>query len=89
MACLPWLEAEIERVAPAVVVLLGATASQALLGNDVRVTKDRGTPMDLGGRPVVVTVHPAAVLRAGDDRDAAYQALVDDLGVAVDMAQGL
>ena len=89
-ACRPWLDAEIERVDPAVVVCLGATAAQALLGGDVRVTRDRGMAMDLGtGRHALVTIHPSAVLRTPKaDRAAAYRGLVDDLQAAVRLAAG-
>jgi uracil-DNA glycosylase family protein len=86
LACRPWLDAEIERVDPAVVVCLGATAAQALLGQDVRVTRDHGAPLDLNGRRAVVTIHPSAVLRAGDDRQARLAQLVADLEVAAGLA---
>jgi DNA polymerase len=81
-ACRPWLEAEIDRVQPQVVVALGATAAQTLLGRDFRVTKQRGVPVDSPLAPVVVaTVHPSSILRAGDDaaREAAMADFVDDL----------
>jgi DNA polymerase len=81
-ACLPWVESELALVHPEVLVLLGATATQALLGGDVRVTRDHGVPIESSLAPhVVVTIHPSAVLRA-DDRDSAYRGLVDDLTVA-------
>jgi len=67
-ACKPWLEAEIERVRPAVVVLLGATAAQAMLGRNFRVTQRRGELMpNRGGWAALATVHPSAILRAPDD----------------------
>lgn len=88
LACRPWLDAEIDRVDPAVIVTLGATASQALLGNDIRVTRDHGTPLDLDGRSVVVTIHPSAVLRAGDDRQLRLNQLVSDLGAAARVVAG-
>jgi DNA polymerase len=85
-ACWPWLEAELARLAPSVVVTLGATAGQALFGTSFRVTTQRGTEIRWcapAGREVTVvpTIHPSAVLRA-DDRDAAYAGLVRDLRVA-------
>lgn len=89
MACRPWLDAEIERVDPAVIVCLGATAAQALLGSDIRVTRDHGTPLDLRGRMALVTIHPSAVLRAGDDRQARLGQLVSDLEAAATVAAGL
>lgn len=88
LACRPWLDAEIERVDPAVVVCLGATAAQALLGSDIRVTRDHGTPLEMDGRPAVVTMHPSAVLRAGDDRRARRRELVSDLQAAARLADG-
>jgi uracil-DNA glycosylase len=81
-ACKPWLLAELDRVKPKLVVLLGATAASALLGKDFRLTEQRGQLLDLEqGMPAVATVHPSAVLRA-PDREAAYQGLVADLTVA-------
>jgi uracil-DNA glycosylase len=84
-ACRPWLVEELRLVDPEVIVCLGATATKALLGPAVRVTKDRGALMEretsLGLRQFLVTIHPSAVLRA-DDRDAAYDGLVADLRVA-------
>jgi DNA polymerase len=79
-ACRPWLEAELAVVRPKVLVCLGAVATQALLGNQVRVTRDRGVPIesDLADF-VIVTVHPSSILRAGEDREAAYAAFVHDL----------
>jgi uracil-DNA glycosylase family protein len=88
-ACLPWLEAEVKLVDPALIVCLGATAARALLGSSFRVTKQRGQVLELatpvGVRPVLATVHPSAVLRAaGDDRDEAFGGLVADLRTARD-----
>lgn len=88
-ACLPWLEAELTLVDPALIVCLGATAARALLGSSFRVTKQRGQVLELatpvGIRPVLATVHPSAVLRAsGEDRDEAFAGLVADLRTAGD-----
>jgi uracil-DNA glycosylase len=78
-ACRPWLDAELEVVKPRVLVCLGATAAQALLGRDFRVTKRRGEPVESELAPLVVaTVHPSSILRA-DDRDAEMAAFVSDL----------
>lgn len=68
MACRPWLAAELAEVSPAVVVALGATAAQMLLGSAFRLTHDRGEffSSDLAPR-VIATVHPSAILRAPDD----------------------
>ena len=81
-ACLPWLEAEIAAVAPAVVVALGATAAQAMLGKSFRVTKQRGEVFPQpDGPPIMATIHPSAVLRAPDSEARARELalLVADL----------
>ena len=81
-ACRPWLEAEIAVVKPRVLVCLGATAAQALLGRDFRVTQSRGELVDTDLAPVATaTVHPSSILRAQDEesRRAEYAAFVDDL----------
>lgn len=67
-ACRPWLDAEIEVVRPDVIVCLGATAAQGLLGNKFRVTQRRGEmiPSELGPL-ITATVHPSSILRAPDD----------------------
>jgi uracil-DNA glycosylase len=68
VACRPWLEAEIARVKPKVIVCLGATAAQALLGRDFRVTKNRGEFVESSLAPyVMATVHPSSILRAPDE----------------------
>jgi DNA polymerase len=83
-ACQPWLEAEIRAVKPAIVVCLGATAAQALLGRAFRVTAQRGRVLraPLADR-VLATVHPSSILRARDDasRHAALAQFVRDLKV--------
>ena len=88
-ACRPWLEAELADVQPRVVVALGATAAQALLGASFRVTQQRGKPLeDTGLAPyVVATVHPASILRAPDPetREAEGRAFVHDLKVVKDL----
>ncbi|HEV8453805.1 MAG TPA: UdgX family uracil-DNA binding protein [Gemmatimonadales bacterium] len=80
-ACHPWLLEEIRLIKPRVIVALGATAAQALLGKQFRVTQDRGKPMPSAlAEAVVATVHPSAVLRAPDDtRDEARQEFIADL----------
>jgi DNA polymerase len=79
-ACRPWLEAELAVVKPRVLVCLGATAAQSLLGRQFRVTKQRGewVESDLA-EYVTATIHPSAILRAGDDREREMAAFVDDL----------
>ena len=83
-ACQPWLEGEIAAVAPAVVVLMGASAAKALLGSSFKVTKQRGEVFDRDDYRLTATVHPSSILRIPDDRrEAAYDDLVADLaGVA-------
>ena len=67
-ACRPWLDAELAVVQPRVLVCLGATAAQALLGRDFRITRERGEPVDSPLAPhVIATVHPSSILRAGGD----------------------
>jgi uracil-DNA glycosylase family protein len=81
-ACRPWLDAELAVVRPEVLVCLGATAAKALLGSDVRVTRDRGRILKSELAPAVsVTVHPSSILRIDDaeDRRAARAELAADL----------
>jgi uracil-DNA glycosylase len=78
-ACRPWLGAELALIRPEVLVCLGATAAQALLGRQFRVSRDRGVPVESDLAPVVMaTVHPSSILRS-DDRDAEFALLVEDL----------
>jgi DNA polymerase len=81
-ACRPWLEAEIEALHPRIIVCLGATATQAILGPNFRVTKSRGQllPSPFATR-VLATVHPSSLLRAPDDaaRRIGMQRFVEDL----------
>jgi DNA polymerase len=82
MACRPWLEAEIAAVRPTVLVCLGATAAQSLLGKQFRVTKQRGEWIDSDwAEYVTATIHPSAILRQRDDesRHAELARFVDDL----------
>jgi DNA polymerase len=83
-ACRPWLDAELERVRPQVVALLGATAAQALLGPSFKVTERHGELLQPEFAPhAIATFHPSAILRAGDeDREQAFADLVADLRVA-------
>jgi DNA polymerase len=71
-ACRPWLDAELAVVKPKVLVALGATAAQALLGRQFRVTKQRGVPVESDLAPyVIATVHPSSILRQETDQDRA------------------
>lgn len=83
-ACFPWLEAELAAVKPRIVVALGATAAHAMLGSQIRVTKDRGRLIPAPfADAAMVTVHPSSILRAPDDetRREERRAFVHDLRV--------
>jgi uracil-DNA glycosylase family protein len=83
-ACRPWLDSELAVVRPKVLVALGATAAQALLGRQFRVTKQRGVLVESDLAPyVIATVHPSSILRqeTEDDRAAAMKDFVADLKV--------
>jgi DNA polymerase len=86
-ACRPWLDAEIAVVKPDVLVCLGATAAQALLGRSFRVTRERGKPVDSDlATHVLATIHPSAILRAdADTREVERAALVGDLKVVASL----
>ena len=81
-ACRPWLDSEIELVGPRVIVCLGATAAQALLGSKFRLTHHRGEFVESSLAPLVTaTVHPSSILRAPDEetRQMETAAFIDDL----------
>jgi uracil-DNA glycosylase family protein len=83
-ACRPWLDAELAAVRAAVLVLLGATAAQALLGRQFRVSRERGRVLETDfGVPTLATIHPSAVLRmrSAEERHSELAALVEDLRV--------
>jgi DNA polymerase len=88
-ACRPWLDAELAVVRPEVLVCLGATAAQALLGRSFRVTRERGTLVESALAPhTTATVHPSSILRADDEtREAEYAAFVDDLRVVTQVLE--
>jgi uracil-DNA glycosylase len=81
LACRPWLDAQVEQIRPVVLVLMGATAAQALFGSAFRVTKERGAFLESSLAPAVTaTVHPSSILRARDaDRERETAAFVADL----------
>jgi uracil-DNA glycosylase family protein len=88
-ACRPWLDLELEMVRPQIMVLLGATAAQAILGSSFRVTVDHGRLLDPerpGGPRRLATLHPSAILRARtpEDREEMRGTLVGDLTVAAE-----
>lgn len=81
-ACRPWLDAELETVKPKLIVALGATAAQGLLGSGFRITQAHGTVQEVAGLPpIIATLHPSAILRAqtDEDRHAQMRVLVEDL----------
>jgi uracil-DNA glycosylase len=82
-ACRPWLEAELAAIKPRVLVLLGATAAQSLLGREFRVTQHRGELLESElAEAVTATVHPSSILRGEpDERERNFAAFVDDLSV--------
>jgi uracil-DNA glycosylase len=84
-ACLPWVETELLLVQPKTLVLLGATAAQALLGPSVKVTRHHGRVESTLAPAVIVTIHPSAILRSRghDAREAALAGLVADLRLGV------
>ncbi len=92
VSCLPWLRSELQVIEPSVLMCLGATAAQALLGKDFRVTKQRGefiTESDLAPH-VIATLHPSSILRQRSDeaRRKAFDDLVDDLRKAAGALDG-
>jgi len=91
-ACRPWLEAELAVVKPKVLVPLGATAAQALLGRSFRVTRERGVPLEGTGLAdhVVATVHPSSILRqeTEEERREAMAGLVADFGIVAKLLGG-
>jgi uracil-DNA glycosylase len=85
-ACRPWLEAELRAVKPGLLVCLGATAAQAILGPAFRVTRDRGKVLESDvATKVLATVHPSSLLRQPDEesREREYKLFVADLRAAV------
>ncbi len=83
-ACRPWLDGELAAVEPRVLVCLGATAAQALLGRQFRVTRERGKPVESDlAEHVLATIHPSAILRGDpESREQEYATFVRDLKVA-------
>src|SRR5437868_11700783 len=90
-ACRPWLDAELEAVRPRVLVCLGATAAQALLGRDFRVTRQRGTWVESDlAEHVTATIHPSAILRqrTEEERHAEMKRFVADLQLVKSVLDG-
>jgi uracil-DNA glycosylase len=88
-ACRPWLDLELEKVDPAVVVSLGGSAAGAILGSDVKVMSQRGQPIEWEDRLLLPTIHPSYVLRSRDDavRQQRFELLVSDLALASRLAR--
>nr|WP_298415880.1 UdgX family uracil-DNA binding protein [uncultured Halomonas sp.] len=87
-ACSPWLAAEIEQVQPSIIICLGATAALAQLGKNVRIAQDRGKLLAGLGRQYLVTVHPAHLLRSGEN-PREFQRFAADLQVAAEKLNSL
>jgi uracil-DNA glycosylase len=88
-ACGHWLELELAAVRPELVVCLGATAAQALFGRAARVGTLRGRMLELpNGTRALVTLHPSAVLRAGEERAQRRSELLSDLSLAAETPRG-
>jgi uracil-DNA glycosylase family protein len=85
-ACRPWLESEFQVIQPKVVVCMGATAAQSVLGRSVRVTEERGRFLSDGARAVFLTTHPSAILRLREksERDEAYRQFVHEMKLVGD-----
>jgi uracil-DNA glycosylase len=90
-ACMPWLRAELDVVKPTALLLLGATAGKALLGESFKLTQSRGRPLDSDlAELVVATIHPSAILRARDDasRQAQRESFTADLRAVAESLAG-
>ena len=87
VACLPWLEAELAAVEPRVILCLGATAARAVMGGKVRVTETRGQPLHSPlGKDVIITIHPAYILRLRTGVEEAFALFVHDVEKAAKLA---
>lgn len=89
-ACRPWFDEEVRVIKPKVVVCMGATAAQALLGRNFKVTQERGKVISQDGMQFVATVHPSSILRAPDDesRHAEMARFIEDLRVVAEQITG-
>jgi DNA polymerase len=86
-ACLPWLEAEIAAIEPRVILCMGATAARSVMGGKVRVTENRGHPLQSPlGKQVVITIHPAYILRLRTGAEEAFALFVNDVAEAARLA---
>ena len=87
VACHRWIEAELAALDPAVVVMMGTVAVRSVLGRSATISSLRGRPIELGAVTGLVTVHPSAILRARDDREAMLASFVEDLRCAAAVAR--
>ena len=87
VACHRWIEAELDLIAPAVVVMMGTVAVRSVLGRSATITSLRGATVAVGEMAGVVTVHPSAILRARSDREDMMASFVDDLARAAALAR--
>ena len=90
-ACRPWLDAELETLHPKLIICLGATAAQGLLGSSFKITQQHGKLQQMAGLPpIIATLHPSAILRAITDEDRHRQraTFVEDLRIAASFARG-
>jgi len=89
-ACRPWFDEEVKVVRPRVIVCMGATAAQALLGRDFKVTQERGKVISRGDLPIIATVHPSSILRAPDEetRHTEMARFIEDLRVVARQIRG-
>lgn len=90
-ACRPWFDQEVRVVRPRIIVCLGATAAQALLGRNFKVTRDRGNIISQDGIRFVATVHPSSILRVSDEqsRHVEMERFIEDLRVVAGQIDGL
>jgi DNA polymerase len=89
-ACRPWLDAELETLHPKLIICLGATAAQGLLGSSFKITQQHGKLQQMPGLPpIIATVHPSAILRAPTEEDRHRQraTFVEDLRIAAAFAR--
>lgn len=88
-ACRPWLDAELEKVDPSLVVCLGSSAAQTILGSGVRVMNDHGVPVEWEGYLVVPTIHPSFILRSSEEgrRSELFDLMVEDLEKARQLSE--
>ena len=85
-ACRPWLEAELRRIKPKLIICLGGTAARSVSGEEIKVTQERGKKRATEfGAPALITLHPSALLRFPDgaDREAEFEKFLEDLRKAV------